>query len=185
MWTSARWAAAASAGTNAWRAAGLKAAIPTIIGDAIKGAVAIWIVRALAGRLLDPAGASTPTTLALAEALAAGASVWGHNWPVFIGFQGGAGGITTAATAMALSPLVGGLVWIVGALLIWWSRIASVGTFAVASTALAATVILGLNGLVPWPYLIFGLMAWVGVYLALRPNRERLRQNQERIITIW
>src|SRR3954454_24942473 len=32
-------------GTNAWRAAGLKAAVPTIIGDAIKGAVAVLLVR--------------------------------------------------------------------------------------------------------------------------------------------
>ena len=31
-------------GTNAWRAAGLKAGIPTIIGDAIKGAVAVILL---------------------------------------------------------------------------------------------------------------------------------------------
>ena len=35
--------------TNAWRAAGLKAAIPTVLGDALKGAVAIWLVRWLFG----------------------------------------------------------------------------------------------------------------------------------------
>mgnify|MGYP001828856224 CR=1 FL=1 len=33
-------------GTNAWRAAGLKAAIPTINGDAVKGAIAVWAVLA-------------------------------------------------------------------------------------------------------------------------------------------
>ena len=32
-------------GTNAWRAAGLKAAVPTVIGDAVKGALAVWLVR--------------------------------------------------------------------------------------------------------------------------------------------
>ncbi len=172
-------------GTNAWRAAGLKAAVPTILGDAAKGAVAIWIVRGLAGSLLDPAAPSTPTLQALAEALAAGAAVWGHNRPVFLGFRGGAGGITAAATAMALTRLVGGMVWLVGGLLIGWSRIASVGTFAVGSTALAATLVLALDGRIPWPYVIFGAMALVGIALALRPNRERLRQNQERIITLW
>src|SRR5215207_10964902 len=43
-------------GTNAWRAAGLKAAIPTVIGDAIKGAVAVWIVRAAAAMLFPEPG---------------------------------------------------------------------------------------------------------------------------------
>jgi glycerol-3-phosphate acyltransferase PlsY len=32
-------------GTNAWRAAGLKAAVPTILGDALKGAAAVLLVR--------------------------------------------------------------------------------------------------------------------------------------------
>ncbi|MEZ4678939.1 MAG: glycerol-3-phosphate acyltransferase [Caldilineaceae bacterium] len=31
--------------TNVWRAVGLKAAVPTLIGDAVKGVVAIWIIR--------------------------------------------------------------------------------------------------------------------------------------------
>ncbi|MGB5048633.1 MAG: glycerol-3-phosphate acyltransferase, partial [Caldilineaceae bacterium] len=109
-------------GTNAWRAAGLKAAIPTILGDAVKGAVAVILLRALAGSLFPNAPA---LVLDLAVGLTGGAAIWGHNWPLFASFNGGAGGITAAATAMAVFPLAGGIVWITGALLIWWSRIAS------------------------------------------------------------
>ena len=122
-------------GTNAWRAAGLKAGIPTIIGDAIKGAVAVWLIRALYAWLFpEPSAMSVDiatarlTALQLAVALAGGAAIIGHNWSIFNNFKGGAGGITSAATTMAISPLAGGMVWLIGAFLIWWSRIASVGT---------------------------------------------------------
>ena len=64
-------------GTNAWRAAGLKAGIPTIIGDAIKGAVAVWLIRSLYALLFPEPGvmdvdiATTRlTALQLAAALA-------------------------------------------------------------------------------------------------------------------
>ncbi|MEZ4555144.1 MAG: glycerol-3-phosphate acyltransferase [Caldilineaceae bacterium] len=42
-------------GTNTWRAAGLKAAVPTVIGGRDQGAVAIWLARWLFYRLFpDP-----------------------------------------------------------------------------------------------------------------------------------
>jgi glycerol-3-phosphate acyltransferase PlsY len=186
-------------GTNAWRAAGLKAAIPTVIGDAVKGAVAVLIIRAIYALLLPeptvmniseaPRGFSEADlrlfSNQLAVALAGGAAIIGHNWSVFIGFKGGAGGITSAATTMAISPLVGSMVWLVGILLIWWSRMASVGTFAVGASAFALFLGLALNELSPWPYVVYGVLALVAVLLALQPNREKLKAQQERIITLW
>jgi acyl phosphate:glycerol-3-phosphate acyltransferase len=179
-------------GTNAWRAAGLKAGIPTILGDAIKGAVAVWIVRGLYGVLYpEPATMSVldatarMTALQLSAALAGGAAIIGHNWSVFIGFKGGAGGITSAATTMAISPLVGGMVWLIGILVIWWSRISSIATFTVGASAFSLFLILALNELSPWPYVIYGAIALVSVLIALRSNREKLSAQQERVITLW
>lgn len=179
-------------GTNAWRAAGLKAGIPTIIGDAIKGAVAVWIVRWLYGVLYpEPATMSVVdatariTALQLSAALAGGAAIIGHNWSVFIGFKGGAGGITSAATTMAISPLVGGMVWLIGILVIWWSRISSIATFTVGASAFSLFLILALNELSPWPYVVYGVIALVSVLVALRSNREKLSAQQERVITLW
>ncbi|CAN5836345.1 glycerol-3-phosphate 1-O-acyltransferase PlsY [soil metagenome] len=179
-------------GTNAWRAAGLKAGIPTIIGDAIKGAVAVWVIRSLYTLLFPEPGVmdvdiatARLTALQLAAALAGGAAIIGHNWSIFNGFKGGAGGITSAATTMAISPLVGGIVWLIGAFLIWWSRMASIGTLAVGVSAFALFLILGLNQLAPWPYMIYGTIALFAVIIALRPNRDKLKAGQERIITIW
>jgi acyl phosphate:glycerol-3-phosphate acyltransferase len=179
-------------GTNAWRAAGLKAGIPTILGDAIKGAVAVWIIRGLYGVLYpEPATMSVldatarMTALQLSAALAGGAAIIGHNWSVFIGFKGGAGGITSAATTMAISPLVGGMVWLIGILVIWWSRISSIATFTVGASAFSLFLILALNELSPWPYVIYGAIALVSVLIALRSNREKLSAQQERVITLW
>lgn len=182
--------------TNAWRAAGLKAALPTLVGDAVKGAVAVWLVRFLFRTFFpDPDIMSVDEAAArllaqhLAVALAGGLSIIGHNWSIFLGFKGGAGGITSAATTMAISVPVGSIVWLIGALLIWWSRVASIGTFAVGASTFAVFIILATNeatsGLAPWPYVIYGAIALLSVYLALRVNRERLKEGDERVITLW
>ncbi len=178
--------------TNAWRAAGLKAAIPTLLGDSLKGVAAIALVRWLFFVILpEPTAMSVAeavqrqTVLNLAAALAGGLAVIGHNWSIFLGFRGGAGGITAAATAMALSPLAGGIVWLVGAFLLWWTRMASVATFAVGITAFASFLILAVNQEAPWPFVLYGTLALLSVFSALRSNRERLRNGEERIITIW
>ncbi len=180
--------------TNVWRAAGLKAAIPTLIGDAVKGAVAIWLIRLLYRTIFpEPSemAVDEATTrlliLHLAEALAGGAAIIGHNWSVFMGFKGGAGGITSAATTMMLSPLVGGIVWLIGAFAIWWTRMASVGTFVVGAGAFSLFLIFGLNEQIslPWPYIIYGAIALISVVIALASNREKIRKGEERVITLW
>ena len=179
-------------GTNAWRAAGLKAAVPTILGDALKGVVAVLLVRWLfflvfpepTTMTVDDA-TSRQLILDLSLALAGGFAIIGHNWSFLNGFKGGAGGITSAATTLAISPLVGGMVIIIGAFMIWWTRIASVGTFAVGISAFALFLMLGVQALVPWPYIIYGVIALFSVMMALRSNREKLRKQEERIITIW
>lgn len=179
-------------GTNAWRAAGLKAAIPTILGDALKGAAAVLLIRWLftlffpepATMTVDDA-TTRQLILDLSVALAGGFAVIGHNWSFLNGFKGGAGGITSAATTLAISPLVGGMVIIIGAFMIWWSRIASIGTFAVGVSAFALFLMLGVQQLSPWPFIIYGVIALFSVMVALNSNREKLRKQEERIITIW
>jgi glycerol-3-phosphate acyltransferase PlsY len=179
-------------GTNAWRAAGLKAAVPTIIGDAVKGAVAVLLVRWLYFLLFPEPGTMTVEVaeqrdliLNLSLALAGGLAVIGHNWSFLNGFKGGAGGITTAATTLALSPLVGGIVIIIAVIVIWWTRISSIATFTVGTCAFAIFLILGVQELSPWPFILYGGMVLVAVAVALRPNRENIRQQKERVISLW
>ena len=180
--------------TNAWRAAGLKAAIPTVLGDALKGAVAILLVTWLFRLFFPERGAmelreveSYYAALHLAQSFAGGLAVVGHIWSFLLGFKGGAGGITGAATTMALLPPVGGMVWLIGAFLFWWSRIASLATFGVGASTFAIFLIWAINADWPrnWPYIIYGVITLVSVIVALRPNRQKLKEGQERVVTMW
>ena len=190
--------------TNAWRAAGLKAALPTALGDALKGVAAIALVR-----WLDYLVLGAPWELpVLAVAAAGGAAVLGHNWSVFLGFKGGAGGITCALTCLALNPMVGLIVVAVGAVLLWWSRIAAIATLSTGVVSLACFVALAAYGSLhgtgsgdfyptgwlaqivfgsgwSWANLAFALPACLAIIVSLRSNREKLRQQDERIITLW
>lgn len=181
-------------GTNAWRAAGLKAAIPTVLGDALKGAIAIWLITWLFGLLVtQPTTMSVDEAVAresalrLAQSLAGGFAVVGHIWSFLLGFKGGAGGITGAATTMALYPPVGGMVWLIGILLFWWSRMASLATFAVGASTFAIFLMLAVveDWATNWPYIIYGVITLVSVVVALRPNREKLKNGEERVVSLW
>ncbi len=168
--------------TNAWRAAGLKAALPTALGDALKGVAAVALVRWLLAQLAPAAPADLNI---LAAAAAGGAAVLGHNWSVFLGFKGGAGGITCALTCLALNPIVGLIVVVVGAAMMWWARIAAIATLSTGVVSLAGFLALASNRIVSWSYLAFAIPACLAIIVSLRSNREKLRQQDERIITLW
>ena len=70
---------------------GLKAAIPTLLGDALKGVAAVLLMRYVAGAFFPDMDA---IAVAAAAALAGAGAVVGHNWSLYLGFKGGAGGIT-------------------------------------------------------------------------------------------
>ena len=84
--------------TNVLRSGNKKAALLTLLGDALKGLVAVRVVGALAPTLgLD----------FLDVMLAGVAAFFGHLYPVFHRFAGGKGVATAAGVLIALSPAVG------------------------------------------------------------------------------
>jgi glycerol-3-phosphate acyltransferase PlsY len=181
-------------GTNAWRAAGLKAAIPTVLGDALKGAIAIWLITWIFNLLVSQPAQMTideavarESALRLAQSLAGGFAVIGHIWSFLLGFKGGAGGITGAATTMALYPPVGGMVWVIGILMFWWSRMASMATFSVGASTFAIFLMMAVveDWATYWPYIIYGIITLVSVIVALRPNRQNVKEGKERIVSLW
>ena len=83
--------------TNMQRIYGKKAALFTFLGDFCKGIVAV-----LLGRLLLGVFASA----SLHGACIAGAfAVIGHNWPLYFGFKGGKGVLTTFSVMIIIAPL--------------------------------------------------------------------------------
>jgi glycerol-3-phosphate acyltransferase PlsY len=84
--------------TNVLRSGNKLAAILTLIGDAFKGWIAVWLAVHFGARFgLD----------STAIALAAIAVFLGHLYPVFFRFRGGKGVATAAGVLLAINPVLG------------------------------------------------------------------------------
>ena len=152
--------------TNVLRSGKKKAAALTLLGDALKGLVAVVLARCLQ----DALNLSDITIAAVAVA-----ALVGHMWPLFFGFKGGKGVATALGVLLALSPataLVCAAIWLVMAF-----------GFKVSSlAALTATVAAPLVAfwLMPYPY-----WAWATVVIAVlvlyrhKSNIQNLLQGKE------
>ena len=108
--------------TNMLRIGGKKAGAFTLIGDMLKGLLAVLIAQAF--------GATAEV-----QALAAGAAFLGHLFPVFFGFRGGKGVATALGALLGLQWSAGLLVmatWIAMALLFRFSSLAALIAAAAA-----------------------------------------------------
>lgn len=83
--------------TNVLRSGRKKAAALTLLGDALKGLVAVLLARWLQSYF----GLADEVVAAVAVAVLAG-----HMWPLFFGFKGGKGVATALGVLLALSWLV-------------------------------------------------------------------------------
>jgi glycerol-3-phosphate acyltransferase PlsY len=106
--------------TNVLRSGNKKAAILTLLMDALKGFVPVWLVVAFG----EPyaLGEGTAALVGLAAFL-------GHLWPVFFGFKGGKGVATGAGLLLGLNPLLGVatlLSWVMVAYFTRYSSLAAI-----------------------------------------------------------
>jgi len=105
--------------TNVLRSGNKKAAIATLLFDALKGFVPVVLVK-----LLVPAWGLDDQAVA-GVAIAA---FIGHLWPVFFRFQGGKGVATAAGVLLGVEPVLGVMVlltWIAVALVTRYSSLAA------------------------------------------------------------
>ncbi|KGC04096.1 glycerol-3-phosphate acyltransferase [Burkholderia sp. MSMB1072] len=101
--------------TNVLRSGNKKAAILTLVGDAFKGWIAVWLARRFG--LPD-----------VAVAWVAIAVFLGHLYPVFFRFQGGKGVATAAGVLLAVHPVLGlatALTWLIVAFFFRYSSLAA------------------------------------------------------------
>lgn len=105
--------------TNVLRSGNKTAAILTLLGDAFKGWLAVWLVGHFGARYgLDDD----------AIALAAIAVFLGHLYPVFFRFKGGKGVATAAGVLLAINPVLGlatMLTWLIIAFFFRYSSLAA------------------------------------------------------------
>jgi len=81
--------------TNVLRVFGKSAALLTFVGDLLKGIIAVLIAKYIA----------PDDFVVLAMILTGSAAVVGHNWPIYFGFKGGKGVLTTLAIMLFIAPL--------------------------------------------------------------------------------
>lgn len=141
--------------TNVLRTGNKTAALLTLLGDAAKGAVAVWLARGLGPLWLD---AGVLPTVVAAVGLAA---FVGHVFPLFLGFKGGKGVATAAGVLLALNAWLGLgalLTWLVVAVLTRYSSLASVcaGLFA----PLAAVWVIGFRAEVLAVVAMSAILVW-------------------------
>ena len=153
--------------TNVLRSGSKKAAVLTLLMDAVKGWVPVMLVK-----LHGPAYGLGDGTLAL---VALGSFV-GHLWPVFFRFQGGKGVATAAGVLIGLQPLLG------LATALTWVTVAYVSRYS-SLAALAASV------LAPAYYLLADRVIWYadqGIALAVTAMSALLlyrhRENMARLL---
>jgi glycerol-3-phosphate acyltransferase PlsY len=154
-------------GTNVFRVLGLLPALLTGALDAGKGALAVWVAGQISG-------------LPVAEVLAGAAAILGHNYSFALRFRGGAGvGASLGALGAIYWPAGVGL-FILLVLVIAITRYASVGSLTVLTVMPFLLLALSLAGIVASIYILYGVLAWIIIVNAHRPNIQRLRQGTER-----
>jgi glycerol-3-phosphate acyltransferase PlsY len=131
--------------TNVLRTGRKGLAAATLLGDMLKGAVAVLVMRKIGG--IDPA-------------LAAGfAAVLGHVFPVWLNFKGGKGVATYVGVLIAVSwpvALSFGIVWAVVAVLLRYSSLAGLIATAVTPALLWVFV----RGNADWVFAILTALVW-------------------------
>lgn len=109
--------------TNTLRVLGKVAATLVTIGDALKAVISILLAWGIASWLGEGA-----ETIAYCKYLAAFFAVIGHNYPVFFGFKGGKGIVTSTTVIFMLDWRIGIMVLAVCLFVIVLTRYVSVGS---------------------------------------------------------
>ena len=152
--------------TNVLRTGKKAAAALTLIGDAAKGAFALWLARRLAPEF--DVGEMTLAVVAFATFL-------GHLFPVYFRFKGGKGVSTAAGILLALDARIAGVVLLVWLLTVFAMRYSSLAAIVAALAAPVATVY----------FLGWGPFAWMVLAMTAlllwrhRGNIERLMNGTE------
>ena len=158
--------------TNVLRTGRKAAAALTLIGDAAKGACALWLARQLAPSMQF--GEFTLAAVALAAFV-------GHLFPAYYRFKGGKGVSTAAGILVALDIRIAGIVLLVWLLIVLASRYSSLGAIVAALAAPVATIYF--LGWGPYAWMVLAMTALL--LWRHRANIARLMNGTESRIRLW
>ena len=158
--------------TNILRTYGKKAAALTLASDFLKGIAAVVI-----GRLIFAAMGVTLFDGAYVGGLFA---ILGHLYPVYFGFRGGKGILTSIGIIAVINPLVFVGLLIIGLPLIFLTKIVSVGSLAGAVCYPILTLLVdSFQGGISWLDFSFSVVIALLVIWMHRANIKRLLNGTE------
>lgn len=134
--------------TNVMRSGKKAAALLTLLGDAGKGWLAVWLAQHF--------GLTTVWVCAVALAVFVG-----HLYPVFYGFKGGKGVATAAGVLLAISPWLGLSVLATWILAFFMWRVSSLSAIIAAGFApIYAAAYFGFNIVTGTVLLLSAMLVW-------------------------
>lgn len=154
--------------TNMLRTFGKKAAAATFLIDLLKG-----VVAALLGMLVMKLLGFETTTGAVCGAIGA---ILGHNWPVYFGFKGGKGVLTSFAVLLVIMPIPALICLGVFVIIVLISRYVSLGSMLGAFALPFLVYFLGNNLFIESGFtMYFILSVFVAVLLIARHHSNIVR----------
>lgn len=160
-----------SGATNVKRLLGWKWFFVVLLLDALKGAISVAIALWIFGG-----------TNHWAEAIAGGAAILGHSWPVYLRFKGGRGVATAMGAMLIMLPQALAIGVLVGAAMILLFRYASLGSLIGTAIVAVSTLVIVLGWHQPLAYFIFAALATGFIWTEHRDNLVRLFSGTERKI---
>jgi len=156
--------------TNTIRVLGLKAGIPVLIIDALKGTIAVML-----GYL--PSYTFNEENKAFFLVVLAIAAVLGHVFPVFAKFKGGKGVATLLGIAIALFPYE--VVILLGVFILVFLAFRYVSLASMTAAVLFPFLSIFVFQNTAWAYIVFSIIVAVFVPLTHIKNIKRLIKGEE------
>ncbi|EMS69791.1 acyl-phosphate glycerol 3-phosphate acyltransferase [Ruminiclostridium cellobioparum subsp. termitidis CT1112] len=158
--------------TNTLRTLGKAAAVMVIAGDILKGVISYL----LGNIIISSIPASITLDLAGIGGMAAGiAAIAGHNWPVYFGFKGGKGILTSFAVVLMMDWKLGLILLGIFAVIVAITRYVSLGSI-IASVAFPIGAAIKGNGTI---FIIFSAVLAVLAVARHKANIGRLLNGSE------
>ena len=164
--------------TNMLRSVGVKGAVLTLIGDCLKGVIAI-LVAVIVGKIAKNADK------ALLVQLAGIAVVLGHTFPIFFNFKGGKGVATALGVVLVTNWQIGLICLVFALVLMALSRMVSLGSVGACVLFPVLVLFIKSNYIVTEgsSYLIYSIILALIVAFNHRSNIKRLLTGTENKIS--
>lgn len=162
--------------TNSLRVYGKKIAALVLVGDGLKAVVAVLI-----GILIARLFGAEENAVVFCKYLAGFGAVLGHNFPLYFGFRGGKGVITSVGAIFMFDPLAGLVILLSGILVIALTRYVSLGS-SIGAAVFPVYVIITNRGsenpVAPYYIVLSVIMAGLTIYRH-KANIKRLLAGNE------